>query len=519
MARALDFRVLTRAAGLTELEAAEGIEELVRRRVMEERGESFAFSHERIRTVALGSLAPSRRRALHRAVAASLEALYHDDARAPFEADLAEHCREAEEWDRAIRYLMRLARRSMRVYAYEEALTAIKSARALVGRLSPAERARPALELALLGAEACQYRGRFSEGRDLLEAERDAARRLEDPVLAASYHIWRATMLMNVGDTEGAVGSATTAIDLAGTTGDPSVAGKAHYALAEIVRFQGRPRQSVELGERAAELFQASGEASWLGETYTLLAFSSYCMGAFERAIEAAALGRVIGETINDACLRSCTRRVAALVHVDRGAVEEGLVLCREALAFAPEPLSRAASQGHLGYAHLEAGHTAAAIPLFQEAVEAFRQFGQPALAGRYTALLGEAHLRDGRPGEARPLLLDGLHHMEPDRYGLGISRARRALGHLAVAEGARDEARVRFEHALAVSVANEADYEAARARLDLATLLVSAPDRERAATLAGEALAFFVEVKAVPWQARAQALVERVQGDDRRAR
>jgi DNA-binding SARP family transcriptional activator len=509
MARAVDFRVLARASDLGELDAAEGIEELVRRRVLEERGEGFAFSHDRIRTVALASLSPPRRRALHRMVAASLEALNSGDALEPFEADLAEHCREAEEWDRAVRYLGRVARRATRVYAFEEALAAVRSAQLLVGRLAPAEHDRPAVELVVLGAEACQYLGRFQEGHDLLEVAGDAARRLEDPALTASYHVWRATMLLHVGAFEAAVASAKAAIVAAGTAGDRAVTGKAYYVLAEIVRFQGRPRQAVEFGERAAELLQETGESFWLGETYSGLGGSYYYTGAFGRAIEAAARGRSIGEAIDDACLRSCTRRVAAIVHIDRGDVEDALVLCREALAFAHEPFSRAIAQGLLGYAHLEAGDAGAAIPLLRAGAEALAGFGAPALSGRYVALLGEAHLRAGRPVEARRLLLDGLERMEPDRHGLGISRARRALGHLALAEGTPEEARVRFEQAVAIAAANEARYEEARGRLDLAALLASTPDRERAAALAGQALAFFKEATARHWEARARALVE----------
>jgi hypothetical protein len=66
---------LRRASGLTDHDAAAGVEELVRRRMLHVVDEGFDFTHERIREVMYAALLPPRRKLLHGDVAEALEAL------------------------------------------------------------------------------------------------------------------------------------------------------------------------------------------------------------------------------------------------------------------------------------------------------------------------------------------------------------------------------------------------------------------------------------------------------------
>src|SRR5262249_56193676 len=59
--RDFDFELLRRAASADAETAAVGLEELVRRRMLHGSGESFDFTHDRIREVAYGRLLPARR--------------------------------------------------------------------------------------------------------------------------------------------------------------------------------------------------------------------------------------------------------------------------------------------------------------------------------------------------------------------------------------------------------------------------------------------------------------------------
>jgi len=132
--REFDFSLLQRASGLSGREAAEAVEELVRRRVLQGAGERLDFTHDRFREVAYRRLLPSSRQVLHREVARALEAMHAaapssqheaepvDADRLPevFEA-LAWHYSQGHEWSKAVDNLLNAADKARNHYAYHEA--------------------------------------------------------------------------------------------------------------------------------------------------------------------------------------------------------------------------------------------------------------------------------------------------------------------------------------------------------------------------------------------------------------
>jgi DNA-binding SARP family transcriptional activator/lipopolysaccharide biosynthesis regulator YciM len=102
--RNFEFELVQRASGLGENEAAAGVEELVRRRVLRAIGERLTFVHDRVREVVYGELLPFRRKLLHRQVADTLESQHAADLD-PYVAVLGQHYHEAEVWGKAFTYL------------------------------------------------------------------------------------------------------------------------------------------------------------------------------------------------------------------------------------------------------------------------------------------------------------------------------------------------------------------------------------------------------------------------------
>src|SRR5262249_36673881 len=74
--REFEFALLQRASGLEAHEAADAVEELVRRQMLRTVGDRFELVHDWVREVVFGALLPMRRTLLHRDVAQALEALY-----------------------------------------------------------------------------------------------------------------------------------------------------------------------------------------------------------------------------------------------------------------------------------------------------------------------------------------------------------------------------------------------------------------------------------------------------------
>lgn len=99
--REFDVTLLERASGLSHSEVAEGLEELVRYRLLEEVGEGFKFRQAPLREVIYDLLVQPRRTMLHAQVARALEVV-RDDRRVRHHLQLVQHYAAARLWDKAL---------------------------------------------------------------------------------------------------------------------------------------------------------------------------------------------------------------------------------------------------------------------------------------------------------------------------------------------------------------------------------------------------------------------------------
>ena len=170
--REFDFELLRHACELDDETAAQGVEELVRRRVLTGVGERLGFTHERIRDVAYAGLQSWRRPRLHRRVAETIEALHADRLPDYWEA-LADHWERGEAWARASHYHLSVAERAKRCYAYATAEVSCRQAAEAAGK-SPDAGAERARALELLG-DVASLRGDLDRANDSYEASLEIA--------------------------------------------------------------------------------------------------------------------------------------------------------------------------------------------------------------------------------------------------------------------------------------------------------------------------------------------------------
>jgi tetratricopeptide (TPR) repeat protein len=143
------FDALAVASDLDESEVAAALDELWQRRLVRERGTNrYDLSHDRIRDVAYGEIAPARRRLLHRRIAQAIELDSGPDLDA-VAGQLAAHLEAGGQNRRAIELYDRAAEVAARVSAFAEAARHLSRALALVD-LEPPSRDRHERELALL---------------------------------------------------------------------------------------------------------------------------------------------------------------------------------------------------------------------------------------------------------------------------------------------------------------------------------------------------------------------------------
>ena len=130
--REFSFPVLSRVSGEPEEALVRTLDELWRRRIVREQSaDAYDFSHEKLRQEAYASLSAVHRRLLHRRVAEALASAPPDEQEAASH-QIAAHYEQASLPARAIPYYLRAGQLARRVYAHEEALTALQRAATLL---------------------------------------------------------------------------------------------------------------------------------------------------------------------------------------------------------------------------------------------------------------------------------------------------------------------------------------------------------------------------------------------------
>jgi DNA-binding SARP family transcriptional activator/tetratricopeptide (TPR) repeat protein len=170
------YELMAEASDLTGEELVEALEELWRRRIVQEHSStSYGFVHDLLRQAAYDRLSPPQRAQHHRAVASALERLHAGDP-GVVAAQIAEHYQRGGEVDGAIRHHWLAAEAASSVFAHGEAIRHQSEALSLLDQLGEGNTVRRATGLLGLGV-AQRHAGDPAHHRTLLAAA-DLARRL-----------------------------------------------------------------------------------------------------------------------------------------------------------------------------------------------------------------------------------------------------------------------------------------------------------------------------------------------------
>ncbi|HXA36714.1 MAG TPA: AAA family ATPase [Steroidobacteraceae bacterium] len=122
LGRRFDFDTLREATNQSEGEVLDSVEALVKRRFLREETEDgvYDFSHDKVREVVYRDIGGARRRVLHRSVAEAIERCVDGESHER-DARLSEHYERAQEWSKALRYLILTAERSLALFAMRDA--------------------------------------------------------------------------------------------------------------------------------------------------------------------------------------------------------------------------------------------------------------------------------------------------------------------------------------------------------------------------------------------------------------
>jgi DNA-binding winged helix-turn-helix (wHTH) protein/predicted ATPase len=378
----------------------------------------YRFGHELVHRVVSEGIAPSRRQRLHRRLAERLEAAHAANVN-EVAADLAIRFDQGAEAATAAHYFEMAADRAARQYAHREAIDYLHRALNSVGRLTPAERIEPELQLQLNLGVQLQITGgfgnpharrAFDRARELSEQSADYAR-----TFPALWGLWLYHKARS--DLATAQAMALELFALAKRIGDPALELQAHQALAVTALCAGEPtatRLHMELGIALYDPDRHHAHAYSFGQDpgVALRSFGAlalWLLGYPNEALQASRDALRLSHELVQPSSQALALHFAAMLHQSLG---DG----QATLACADLAITIAAEQGHCfwqagstimrGWAIAECGDRRQGIALMKQGIESCQQSGNVTYCTYYMALLAEALGRDGQVDEAL-LMLD----------------------------------------------------------------------------------------------------------------
>jgi DNA-binding SARP family transcriptional activator len=406
--REFEFALLQRVTGMEERDAAEGVEELVRRRVLHAVGEGFDFTHDRLRRVAYEAILPPKRRLLHGATANAIEQIHATDLVAHV-AGLGHHHYEAEAWGKAVGYLREAGRAALAQSAHREAMTSFTHAIDAIGKL-PESRAHleAAFDLRLdLRQALFPLRERVSTLDSLREAQ-VFAEKLGDQWRLGRVLTYIANELWIRGDQESAAVAAERALEIGTSLGDRGTQVLARFRVGQVHHERGRYRDArVVLAANAEGLRGASRH-----ESFGLVS-SAFAMSSFWLALALSELGEFTAATAVAAEALATMQEThswfglahmfaVGRVHIRQGmldAAEEVLERGGEICQTRDFPMLAAVTRGHLGYAYVLGGRVREGLRLLAEGLSEAEALGILFTQALWLGWLAEAESLSGAPG------------------------------------------------------------------------------------------------------------------------
>lgn len=250
----------------------------------------YRFSHELVRQVVYDRLSTDRKRRGHKKIAETLEKLYPDRLD-ELSRELAEQCERAQDWEKALVYMLQAARRAQRAYAYSEALALTERALGLCEKL----RVQPSAHLRKTKLELLDcYTDLFPTIYDIKPALEklqaiisemiSLAQELGERALLCQAYQKRAYLELSAGHREAAKYALAQALELSQTLPDTSVTARILYYSGDVYGQMGEYSQALEYFRRAEEIWAALGDAQHHAYALKSRATIQLFLGEYEQA-------------------------------------------------------------------------------------------------------------------------------------------------------------------------------------------------------------------------------------------
>jgi DNA-binding NtrC family response regulator/tetratricopeptide (TPR) repeat protein len=416
---------------------------------------AYAFKHALTHDVAYASIPVDERRTLHHRIAQALEAL-HADRPAEVAGALARHYSAAEEWERALGYLMLAAEAAARAFATREALALYDEALAAAARLPGGE---PTRVMAIHQTRSALYfvLSDFERSRAAAERVRDLARDVGDATregVALAAIAWADTWAR---DLDAAIDHARRAIDVAEPVGAEAVLARAQFTIGFVRSVTGGLDEARGAIQRALVASRSAGDVVHHSLALTTAGLLKSWEGEYAEADHLQIQGLELAREHNLLVPLLFSAFLRGLTLTGKGNYATALATFHEGLELSEKVGDEAIHHrllNCLGWLHFELGDLAGATELNRRSAEVGRRRHDPGTLPNAELNLGDIFLASGDLALAHETL-EGVERFAKDpatspwmrfRYAMRLDASQ---GELALARGDLAAAQTHAERCL----------------------------------------------------------------------
>ncbi|HXZ05604.1 MAG TPA: AAA family ATPase, partial [Ktedonobacteraceae bacterium] len=274
--RRFDVRVLQHLLHCTDSELLALLQKVVAAQlVVEDSADQFSFRHALTRQAIYAGLLARERRAVHRRQAQAIEQLFASPAALDAHlADLAYHCFEGEDWEKAREYGQRAGEQALLLFAPRAAVEQLSWAIQAASHLSDP----PSAALYRARGQAHELLGEFERARADYEQALALAQEAQESLLE-----WQG--LLDLGflwasrDYSQAGQWFRRALDLAQALADPRLQARSLNRLGNWLANTGQVEEAMHMHQLALRMFEDQHDTQGMAETLDLLGTASAIFG------------------------------------------------------------------------------------------------------------------------------------------------------------------------------------------------------------------------------------------------
>jgi len=300
----------------------------------------YLFRHALLQDTAYHLLLRGERQGLHRDVGDVLERLF-PDRRDELASVLAHHYEQAEEWDRAVEYLVLAGRQALKRFANREARDLLDRAAEHIGVAHMEANLALRVEVGLGRAQAGFSFVPFDDNLALLEDTLECANELGEDRLLATVHLQIARVRNARGESYSTSprlrASLDEALRLGTTLGDNAVRALPLSLIGSARLAGGDHAGAIDALEEALPILQSIEDYASAALTAGTLGRAHARAGDFPAARPASELSQKLAEQSGDPNVLVDSQIFSGIVAAEQGNLDEAITLTREGVRLADE--------------------------------------------------------------------------------------------------------------------------------------------------------------------------------------